>query len=96
MLTNYNTKFKNGPIKNLLDKAGREYQKRKFQRWIDKVELRNPESKIWIDKIQKEKWTLLYDGGHRHGVMTTNYVESVNAMFKSIRMPCSRVLDQCL
>ena len=38
-----------------------------------------------MDKIPKEKWTLSHDGGHRHGVMTTNYAESVNAMFKSIR-----------
>ena len=95
VLSNYNTKFKNGPLKNLLDKAGRELQKRKFQRWIDKVELRNPESKKWIDKIPKEKWTLSYDGGHRHGVMTTNYAESVNAMSKSIRsMPVTIMIHQ--
>ena len=93
VLSNYNTKFKNGVLKNLLDKAGREFQKRNFKRWMDKVELRNPESKKWIDKISKEKWTLSYDSGHRHGVMTTNYAKSVNAMLKSIRsMPMTTMM----
>ena len=95
VLSNYNTKFKNGAIKNLLDKAGREFQKRKFKRWLAKVELRHPDSKKWIDKIPIEKWTLAYDGGYRHGVMTTNYAESVNAMFKSIRaMPVTTLMQQ--
>ena len=41
--------------------------------------------KKWINKILKEKWTLSYDVGHRHGVMTTNYTELVNAMFESVK-----------
>ena len=62
---------------------------------MDKVKLKNLESKKWIDKILKEKWTLSYDGGHYHGVMTTTYIESVSAMFKSIRsMPVTTMMHQ--
>ena len=69
-------------------------QKRKFMRWMTKVEIRHSESKQWIDKIPKEKWALSYDGGHRHGVMTIYYVESVNAMFIGIRsMPITTMIQ---
>ena len=54
--------------------------------WMNRIEVRHTESKKWIDKIPKEKWTLSYDASHRHGVMTTNYVKSVKAIFKSIRL----------
>ena len=64
VLSNYNTKFKNGTVKNILDKAAREFQRRKFDRWMSRAEVRDPESKKWMDKIPKEKWTLSHDGGH--------------------------------
>ncbi|KAI5666462.1 hypothetical protein M9H77_16315 [Catharanthus roseus] len=33
-------------------------------------------------KLDAEKWTLLHDGGHRHGIMTTNIFEELNSVLK--------------
>ncbi|KAI5661908.1 hypothetical protein M9H77_21231 [Catharanthus roseus] len=37
-------------------------------------------------KLDAEKWTLLHDGGHRHGIMTTNISEALNGVLKKARV----------
>jgi hypothetical protein len=43
----------------------------------------------------KDKWAQVYDeGGMRWGIMTTNYSESVNNIFKGIRSrPVSGIIE---
>ncbi|KAI5661503.1 hypothetical protein M9H77_20826 [Catharanthus roseus] len=36
-------------------------------------------------KLDVEKWTLLHDGSHRHGIMTTNISEALNSVLKKAR-----------
>ncbi|KAI5656445.1 hypothetical protein M9H77_25238 [Catharanthus roseus] len=36
-------------------------------------------------KFDAEKWTLLHDGGHRHGIMTTSISEALNSVLKKAR-----------
>jgi hypothetical protein len=40
----------------------------------------------WIQNEPKEKWFLLFDeGGARHGIKTTNFVESYNCVLRGAR-----------
>ena len=39
----------------------------------------------WLDEIPREKWVQAFDGGHRHGHMTTNLVECINSVLKGAR-----------
>jgi hypothetical protein len=40
----------------------------------------------WIKNEPKEKWCLLFDeGGARHGIKTTNFVESYNCVIRGVR-----------
>ncbi|CAN6237984.1 unnamed protein product [Urochloa humidicola] len=45
--------------------------------------------------VDKDKWALAFDeGGKRYGIMTTNYVESMNNVFKGIRSrPVAGIVD---
>ncbi|KAI5662187.1 hypothetical protein M9H77_21510 [Catharanthus roseus] len=40
---------------------------------------------IYLMKLDLEKWTLMNDGGHRHGIMTTNVSEALNSVLKKAR-----------
>ncbi|XP_050222586.2 uncharacterized protein LOC126672672 [Mercurialis annua] len=96
--SNFQTKFRNKVLKKLADKAGRAYQKHKYKRYMAAIEIRSPEAYAWLTKQEKrpkEKWTRVYDKkGQRHNVMTTNYVESVNATLKNIRgLPITSMLE---
>ncbi|KAI5649312.1 hypothetical protein M9H77_35317 [Catharanthus roseus] len=37
-------------------------------------------------KLDAEKWTRLHDGGHRHGIITTNISEALNSVLKKARV----------
>ncbi|KAI5649777.1 hypothetical protein M9H77_35782 [Catharanthus roseus] len=47
---------------------------------------KNIESYIYLAKIPLEKCTLLHDGEHRHGVMTTNISEAHDSILKKARV----------
>ncbi|KAI5673768.1 hypothetical protein M9H77_14132 [Catharanthus roseus] len=49
-----------------------------------KIQERNVDVYIYLTKLDPEKWTLLYDGGHRHGIMTTNISEALNTLVELI------------
>ena len=40
----------------------------------------------WFAKMDAKKWTQAYNGGFRHGLMTTNIVECLNRVLKRARM----------
>jgi hypothetical protein len=64
-------------------------QKNKFKELHkDLVKHLNEEAKDWLEyeMEDKNKWAQAYDeGGMRWGILTTNYSESVNNIFKGIR-----------
>jgi hypothetical protein len=63
----------------------------------DLVKHLNEEARGWLEyeMEDKDKWAQTYDeGGMRWGMMTTNYSESVNNIFKGIRSrPVSGIIE---
>ncbi|KAI5654264.1 hypothetical protein M9H77_31451 [Catharanthus roseus] len=61
---------------NMLSKigmyAGTKSKQWKFDRVMSKIQDRNVDAYIYLEKIDLEKWTLLHDGEHKHGITTTN------------------------
>ncbi|KAI5650837.1 hypothetical protein M9H77_36842 [Catharanthus roseus] len=55
-----------------LELAGTEDKRLKFERAMNEIKSRNVEAYNYLVKIPLQKWTLLHDGGHKHGVMTSN------------------------
>ncbi|KAI5673247.1 hypothetical protein M9H77_13611 [Catharanthus roseus] len=53
---------------------------------MKEIQERNVNAYIYLMKLDLEKWTLLHDGGHRHGIMTTNISEALNSALKKARV----------
>ncbi|KAI5678279.1 hypothetical protein M9H77_09229 [Catharanthus roseus] len=53
---------------------------------MKEIQERNVDAYIYLMKLEPEKWTLLHDGGHRHGIMTTNISEALNSVLKKARV----------
>ncbi|KAI5648503.1 hypothetical protein M9H77_34508 [Catharanthus roseus] len=66
--------------------AGTEIKQWKFDRVMKEIQERNVDAYIYLMKLDAEKWTLLHDGGHRHGIMTTNISEALNSVLKKARV----------
>ncbi|KAI5683764.1 hypothetical protein M9H77_04992 [Catharanthus roseus] len=67
-------------------KAGTETKEWKFDRVMKEIQERNVDAYIYVMKLDTEKWTLLHDGGHRHGIMTTNISKALNSVLKKARV----------
>ncbi|KAI5681859.1 hypothetical protein M9H77_03087 [Catharanthus roseus] len=66
--------------------AGTETKQWKFDRVVKEFQERNVDAYIYLMKLDPEKWILLHDGGHRHGIMTTNISEALNSVLKKARV----------
>ncbi|XP_073227009.1 uncharacterized protein [Cicer arietinum] len=54
----------------------------------------NPDALKWLDNIPRQDWIQAFDGGSRWGQMTTNLVESINAVLKGPRnLPITTLLQ---
>ena len=57
----------------------------------------NATGKVWLEAHmeQKAQWALVYDeGGFRHGIVTTNSLESFNRVFIGVRsLPVSGIVE---
>ncbi|KAI5675804.1 hypothetical protein M9H77_06754 [Catharanthus roseus] len=53
---------------------------------MKEIQERNVDAYTYLMKLDAEKWTLLHDGGHRHGIMTTNISEAFNSVLKKARV----------
>ncbi|KAI5682803.1 hypothetical protein M9H77_04031 [Catharanthus roseus] len=53
---------------------------------MKEIQERNVDAYIYLMKLDPEKWTLLHDGGHRHGIMTTNISKALNSVLKKARV----------
>ncbi|KAI5668646.1 hypothetical protein M9H77_18499 [Catharanthus roseus] len=58
----------------------------KFDRVMKEIQERNVDAYIYLMKLDPEKWTLLHDGSHRYGIMTTNISEALNSVLKKARV----------
>ena len=83
--SNFNSKFKNVQLKDLVWLAGTAHQIRKFNANIEKIEAINRNARRWLDSIPTEKWSLAHDGGCRWGITTSNHAEVFNSVLKSAR-----------
>ncbi|XP_050224467.2 uncharacterized protein LOC126674126 [Mercurialis annua] len=95
LVSNFHNAFKKKYLKKLAEKAGRAYQEHKRDRYMSLIEADSPEGYAYLDRLDVTKWSMSGDtSGMRHGVMTTNYAESVNAMLKNIRgLPITAMLE---
>ncbi|KAI5663161.1 hypothetical protein M9H77_22484 [Catharanthus roseus] len=53
---------------------------------MKEIQERNIDAYIYLMKLDAKKWTLLHDGGHRHGIMITNIFEALNSVLKKARV----------
>lgn len=83
--SNFNNKFKDTVLKNLVWKAAQQHQVRKFNKVMERLEQLNPRAAAWLQQIPLAQWTLSHDEGRRYGVLTTNMSESFNGVLKSAR-----------
>lgn len=83
--SNFNSRFHNIHLKDLVWRAGTRTQVRKLNAILQKIESINPDALKWLHEIDPVKWTLAHDGGKRWGVMTTNHAEAFNGVVKGAR-----------
>ncbi|KAI5682763.1 hypothetical protein M9H77_03991 [Catharanthus roseus] len=76
--------------------AGTETKQWKFDRVMKEIQERNVDAYIYLMKLDADKWTLLHDGGHRHGIMTTNISEALNSVLKKARVLPLKALVELL
>ncbi|KAL0340433.1 UNVERIFIED_CONTAM: hypothetical protein Sradi_4560100 [Sesamum radiatum] len=94
LCSNINNSYNNAQLKDLCWRAGSEYQIRKFNRTMDEIRNTKIEAYLYLDQIEKEKWTASYDGGWRHGIMTTNMFECINGVLKGVRrLPVTAIVE---
>ncbi|KAL6345686.1 hypothetical protein AAG906_017422 [Vitis piasezkii] len=74
LASNFNTKFKDKTLKELMCRAAMESKVKKFISHMDTIE-----------QIPLEKWALSHDGGRRYEIMTTKMSEVFNGVLKSAR-----------
>ncbi|XP_055961005.1 uncharacterized protein LOC130015257 [Mercurialis annua] len=62
---------------------------------MTRIERESTAAYNYLDGLSKKAWSMSGDKkGLRHGAMTTNYAESVNAMFKNLRgLPVTAMLE---
>ncbi|RVX20495.1 Serine/threonine-protein phosphatase 7 long form-like [Vitis vinifera] len=85
LASNFNTKFKDKTLKDLMCRAAMESKVKKFISHMDTIGRINAEARNWLEQIPLEKWALSYDGGRRYGIMTTNMSEVFNGVLKGAR-----------
>ncbi|KAI5673581.1 hypothetical protein M9H77_13945 [Catharanthus roseus] len=73
-------------IFDLMWQAGTESKQWKFDHVMKEIQERNVDAYIYLMKLDPEKWTLLHDGGHRHGIMTINISNALNSVLKKARV----------
>ncbi|XP_050237266.1 uncharacterized protein LOC126686978 isoform X1 [Mercurialis annua] len=95
LMSNFHTSFKKKHLKILVEKAGRAYQVKKRERYMRLMQAASPQGYAYLNALDPGNWSMSGDTtGSRHGVMTINYAESINAMLKNIhRLPVTAMLE---
>ena len=55
---------------------------------------KHPDAHKWLQNIDPKRWANAHFSGRRYTMITTNCVESLNALFKETReLPINRLID---
>uniref|UniRef100_A0A2N9HUL4 Zinc finger PMZ-type domain-containing protein n=1 Tax=Fagus sylvatica TaxID=28930 RepID=A0A2N9HUL4_FAGSY len=83
LTSNFNQRFHDKRLKNMIMRAGQHNQLRKFNATMDSIRHYNKDAVTILDnETNVEKWALAKDDGLRYGVMTTNLFECFNGVLK--------------
>ncbi|XP_027191134.1 uncharacterized protein [Cicer arietinum] len=82
---NFAREFKDNALKNKVIFMGYSINKSTYRYYRREIGIVNPEALKWLDNIPRQDWIQAFDGGSRWGQMTTNLVESMNAVLKEPR-----------
>ena len=74
--------------------TGMENQVRKYQITKSRITQLSANGDLYLRYVPLLKWTLAHNGGHRYGVMTTNFSKSFNGILKSARhLPITALVE---
>ena len=82
LASNFNTRFKDKTLKDLLCWTAMESKVKKFSTHMDTIGQINVDARNWLEQIPLEKWALSHDEGRRYGIMTTTMSEVFNGVLK--------------
>ncbi|XP_073223511.1 uncharacterized protein [Cicer arietinum] len=82
---NFAREFKDNALKNKVISMGYSINESTYRYYRREIGIVNPEALKWLDNIPRQDWIQAFDGGSRWGQMTTNIVESMNAVLKEPR-----------
>ena len=85
LASNFNTRFKDKTLKDLLCRAAMESKVKKFRTHMDTIGRINVDARNWLEQIPLEKWALSHDGVRRYEIMTINMSEVFNGVLKGAR-----------
>ncbi|XP_012568982.1 uncharacterized protein [Cicer arietinum] len=82
---NFTREFKDNALKKKVISMGYSINEPTYRYYRREIDMLNPDSLKWLDNIPRQDWIQAFDGGSRWGQMTTNLVESINAVLKGPR-----------
>ncbi|XP_043693412.1 uncharacterized protein LOC122643903 [Telopea speciosissima] len=85
LASNFNRRFHDAAIKNLLIRAAEHNQPQKYDTIMELITNISLDARQWIDEIPALQWALAHDDFHRFGIMTTNMSETINSVLKGAR-----------
>ncbi|XP_027337074.1 uncharacterized protein LOC113850717 [Abrus precatorius] len=82
---NFLRRFKTPYLHKLVIRMGYSRTESEFNIHFERLRQRGEVHTDWLNEIPREKWVLVYDGGHRWDHMTTTLVEFINSVLKGAR-----------
>ncbi|XP_015081896.1 uncharacterized protein LOC107025648 [Solanum pennellii] len=70
--SNFNKKFLNSDLENLMWLAATENQLKKFRQRMEQIKTLSHAAHLWLANLPLEKWTMHKEDGYRWGALTAN------------------------
>ena len=86
MVSNFNDKYRNKILKDLVYRAGSQHQPRKYESCMTELKQLDEKCLEWFNRLDAKKWTLTHDERHRYGWMTKNIAKYIYEVLKRARM----------
>ncbi|XP_072093544.1 uncharacterized protein [Arachis hypogaea] len=83
--SNFLRKFKAPYLQKLVVNIGYSRTVREYEVRYQRLRERGEAYTDWLNRISREQYALVFDGGYRWGHMTTNLVECINSVLKGAR-----------
>jgi hypothetical protein len=95
LASNFNQRFHDKWLKNMIMRAGQHNQLRKFNATMDFIRHYNKDAAEILDnETEVEKWALAKDNGRHYGAMTTNLSECFNGVLKgACNLPITTMVE---